>query len=371
MKIGFLNVSEINFDIDTPLTSPLGGSESAVCYLSQELTRLGHEVVLFGSFSKKFKLRGINHIPRQDLHLPKWKDLDFLVIVNFPQFGPEIKQVLGKRTKLILWNQLADDQEAVACLKQKKYRKVFDGYVFVGNWQMDWHVKKFSVDPDKSIVLRNGISPKFEGLFGISDDILKHKDKPPSLIYTSAPFRGLELLINLFPIIRKKVPGTTLKVFSSMKTYQTPADKEKKDYGALYDKCRNTRGIEYHASIPQGRLAKVLFKASVFAYPNIFPETSCIAAMEAMAAGCLIVSSESGGLPETTAGFASLIEIDGNLQKYSQDFIDQTVNSLRQFKNGDKEIKNKLFSQVAFVNRDYTWTKRAISWNDWLKSLKR
>src|SRR3990167_9076667 len=148
MKIGFINESEIRFDVDTPLSSPLGGSESAVCYLSEELTKLGHEVVLFGSFGKKFKIRGVKHVPKQDLFLPKWKGLDFLIIINFPQFGPEIKPALGRQAKLIFWNQLADDQPAIAdWLGVAKYQDAFDGYVFVSNWQMGWHIKKFSIDP--------------------------------------------------------------------------------------------------------------------------------------------------------------------------------------------------------------------------------
>jgi len=98
------------------------------------------------------------------------------------------------------------------------------------------------------------------------------------------------------------------------------------------------------------------------AYPNIFPETSCIAVMEAMAAGCFIVTSRLGALPETTAGFGKLIDVDGDWQRYGNFFIREILNFLYEPKD--------LSSQVAYANRHYTWKVRAKEWEKWIKTLK-
>jgi len=44
MNIAFVNFHTLIFDTDTPYQKPLGGSESAMCYLAEHLAKLGHKV---------------------------------------------------------------------------------------------------------------------------------------------------------------------------------------------------------------------------------------------------------------------------------------------------------------------------------------
>ena len=46
MHIAFLDTT-YQYTTDTPYKSPLGGSQSALCYLAVELTRLGHAITIF------------------------------------------------------------------------------------------------------------------------------------------------------------------------------------------------------------------------------------------------------------------------------------------------------------------------------------
>jgi len=84
--------------------------------------------------------------------------------------------------------------------------------------------------------------------------------------------------------------------------------------------------------------------------------------MEAMAAGCFIVTSRLGALPETTAGFGRLIDVDGDWQRYGNLFIREILNFLYEPKD--------LSSQVAYANKHYTWQGRAKEWEKWIKTLK-
>jgi len=369
LKIGLANFTLMTYSVETPYNEPLGGSESALCYLAEHLARHGHKITIFGNLPYPFIARNVRHEPKQDL-IKKENNFDFFIIQNTPLQGLEIKKKLSAKTKLIFWSQHASDQPAVQCLKEKEIKEAFDAFILISYWQlMDYRIA-FKLKPSKCFILRNAISPAFENLFTTDKSILLAKAKPPVLVYTSTPFRGLNLLIKLFPLIREQIPQARLKVFSSLKVYQASKEEDKKSYGKLYETCQRITGVEYVGSISQTKLSQELKKALIFAYPNTFAETSCISAMEAMAAGCQIVTTHLGALAETTAGFAKLIPISTSQEQYCQNFVNETVNILRKFLIGDhEELSDTLVRQVNFANNCYTWEKRAWEWEMLLKLI--
>src|SRR5262249_14555257 len=150
----------------------------------------------------------------------------------------------------------------------------------------------------------------------------------------------------------------TLKVFSSMQIYRVAPEADQAQFGNLYEKCRQTEGVELIGSIPQPQLAAAMRSVTAFTYPNTFPETCCIAAMEAMAAGCCLVTSDLAALPQTTAGFARLIPVGGALVEYENDFAAQTLSALGSFQSSESALRR----QVEHANAHYTCENQAKRW---------
>lgn len=370
MKIAFVNFTPLVYTVDTPYEKPLGGSESSLCYLAETLAKLGHDVTLFARVNKTSTIRGVLHIPDTDIRVSTLKDLDILVIQNTPSEGPGLRALLSPKTKLILWTGHAPDQPAVSCLKDKNIHKSFDRFVFVSRIQLESYIQTFGVDRKKSWIIRNAISPAFENIYKVGENILSHKSTPAHLSYTSTPFRGLDFLLAMFPSIATAVPNVELDVYSGMEVYQSTPSEEAAAYGQLYQACQNTPGVNYIGSISQIELASKLSKVLVLSYPSTFAETSCIAVLEAMAAGCLIVTSNFGALPETTAGFAKLIDMTEDYREYGGHFISEVVSILRRFNSGDRvELNDLLTRQVAYINSCYTWSTRGLEWQSWLQDL--
>lgn len=385
MKIAFLDPSDWDYTIESVYQKPMGGSQSALCYLAERLAQQGHEIFLLNNTSMPGRWRGVsclslplNRVPRDVL-----RSLDAVIVLNVAGHGLKLRKFFGDRIRLILWTQQLPILSVMQPLENLAERSVYDGIALVSEWQRDRFVDYFGIDRDRTAVLRNAIAPTFGNLFPPGTSILARKSQPPILAYTSTPFRGLDLLLEVFPKIRQAVPGTRLKVFSSLKVYQVSEQLNESAFGLLYQKCRDTEGVEYVGSIPQPELARELCKVSVLAYPSTFQETSCIAVMEAIASGCRIVTSDLAGLSETSGRFARLVSVEDVLgfssgnnwefslredwKTYANRFIEATVQVLRECQGTGAE--SLLRQQVDSINHSCTWEVRSQQWVEWLSHL--
>ena len=110
----------------------------------------------------------------------------------------------------------AADQPAMQPLQAAAVRDLFHGFALVSDWQRQCYARQFALDPGRCQVLRNAAGPPFVELFADGHAAWAAKTWPPLLAYTSTPFRGLDLLLDVFPAVRLAIPGTQLLVFSSM-----------------------------------------------------------------------------------------------------------------------------------------------------------
>jgi tetratricopeptide (TPR) repeat protein len=370
LRLAFASFSPFAYTIDTPYRQALGGSESALCYLAEALAQQGHEVFLLNANPAPTICRGVRCLPLSAASIRQMGPLDAMVVQNLAGKGQELRALLPPFTVLVFWCQHAHDQPAVQPLHDAAERQAYDRMVFVSDWQRQQFVQQFGLDPERTLVLRNAIGPAFTALFAENTPILAQKVRPPVLAYTSTPFRGLELLLDAFPRIRQAVPGTIRKIFSSMQVYQIPQAEEEARYGTLYRRCRETEGVEYIGSLPQPELAGQLRAASVLAYPNTFAETYCIAVLEAMASGCRIITSDLGALPETSAGFAHLIPMNGDRAGYLDQFAEETIRALQEMTAADPvDAERCLRRQVDQINQHCVWPVRAQEWLTRLRSL--
>jgi len=367
MRIAFADFAIWDYTIDSAYERPLGGSQSALCYLAEELARGGHQVLLLNNTARATTSRGVVCKPLSGLTSGTLRGLDALVLQNAVTPARDLKPHLDAATRLILWTQHAHDQPAVQTLKEPGTRGLFDAFVLVSNWQRDMYLQAFGLEPGRCQVLRNAVGPAFYDQLADADDLIKNKATPPILAYTSTPFRGLGLLLDAFEKIRQGRPAVTLEVFSSMQVYQFSADKDQAQFGELYRRCQQTAGVHYVGSLPQPELAKRLARASVLAYPNSFPETSCIAVMEAMAAGCHVVTSDLAALPETTAGFGTLVPVTGNWDAFTGHFVEATLRVLEAEPSAAEQIRRR--SQVEYVRDELSWKKRSAEWVIWRANL--
>jgi glycosyltransferase involved in cell wall biosynthesis len=361
MRLAIIDLVRWDYTVRTPLERPLGGSQSAICYLSVELAKLGHEVFLANQHPQADYLDGVYHTPIQSLPIATLRSMDAVVVQNNASPALELRNFLTPEQPLILWTQHAHDQPGMQKLRDPNVRGAFSHFAFVSDWQRDQFVQEFSVPRSATAVLRNAISPPF-----LASESRPFDWSQPRMAYTSTPFRGLNwLLESIFPQIRAAIPSATLDIYSSMAVYQVAGDKDQADFGALYDLARTMPGVNYIGSVAQARLAEALAGTWLLSYPNHFAETSCISVMEALAAGCDVVTSALGALPETLAGLGTPIELTGDASAYCDRFA-QAVIEKHALAMRDPRAYQALREQRIAVARRANWAQRAQDWTDCL-----
>ena len=347
-KIGIMVITNLAAAFSDPQwceTSPLGGSEASAVHLSSSLRALGFDVEIF-----QHDTAVKNDTYDVFISLRFWEIFASGVRpgrLNYLWCQDDIDQ---QRTKKLFNKEIADKVYA-AC----------DGIIMLSHYQRSQWTQYLHAPYDKIFLTTNGI---LLNRFDIDRESLAAR--PPTCYYASTPFRGLAPLLKAWPLIKKTVPQAELHVFSSMQIYGMPEEqfnsetnRQYYNFQPLYDLARSLDGVSYHGSVGNARIREAASKSRVLAYPCIFPETSCITAMEAMASGCVVVGSALGALPET-AWLNPLVHVEK-----------EEKNSYVQLDQWTAEVCNMLENDAAYlpiaqrnlnIASSFDWGKIAPQW---------
>lgn len=272
-----------------------------------------------------------------------------------------VREVKPDKINIYWLHDLADDPE-VFHLTNQDSRDRFDAFIFVSHWQKEQYHAKLMLPFDKTYVMPNAIehfAPGFE----------KDQNGPIRLIYHTTPHRGLHLLVNAVALLHERLNlDIHLDVFSSFNAYGWP-DRDK-PYQHLFDFIQAHPAMTYHGYQPNDIVRDHLDKAHVFAYPSVWPETSCIAMIEAMAAGCAVVAPYFGALPETGWRWPFFYQWSDDPEVHYSHFVG-TLAAVLQHVRTNNSIVQRLAYQKESTNVFYAWERRIHEWNGLVEELIR
>ncbi len=267
--------------------------------------------------------------------------------------------LLEKNEINVLWMHHFVNQKEAKNLASEDFVNKLDWIVYNSNWNLEQHIKKFKVPKNKSIVIKNAIEKV--------EFAEKPKDKI-NLIYHTTPWRGLRILLNVFKKLNLR--NVELDVCSSTIIYGKKFDSILgKTYQDLFEECKNTKNINYFGFLENKKIIEKLKKMHIFAHPSIWPETSCIAAIESMAAGCEVVTTNLGALNETCSPFGNIINFERNPKDLEKKYSEALLNSIKNFWSEENQKKLKLQSQT--INETYSWDVRSVEWKNFFDKIRK
>ena len=305
----------------TIYTQALGGSESAVAYLALALTQAGDTVTVFThGVDNEYIFDGVRYINVSRINEIIAKE-EFDVVVS--SRWREVTEAPWKTQSIVFWSHDLNDGNHSPI---RANRIVMLSKFQASTWQF----------PDENVsYIGDGIDSS------VFNNKIKYIRNPNMLIWTSNVDRGLPIAARIMQEIRRRWPDYELHVYGGPAVYGWDPR-----YGeAFLPRPCDIGGVFIHDPLPRSALANVIKNSFAMFYPTTWPETFCMATLEAQACGTPVIAPPFGALTET---------IKGGVLTYDY------LNAISQLRNPNKW--NKLSDLGTDWGLDNTWSVVARKW---------
>jgi glycosyltransferase involved in cell wall biosynthesis len=326
----------------------ISGSEYMAMNLAKEFTKFGYRTFIFGSFEDEENnidyqgiYDGIQYIDYKSF--PEFSSkyiIDYLIISRFVSNLVYYDNILN----VYLWvHDILPHMSNNAPVFQSHLVK-FKGFIVLSSWQKKYVMDHIGVPENMMILSRNAI---------YSERFLNYNPDtkiPYRFIYISDAYRGLEHLIDMMPKIKEKYPETTLVIYTRIEHIE-----EK-----VMDAIKSMDYVSLNSRVSQDTIKDELLKSDVWLYPTNFPETYCISALEAMAAGCLVAGVKYAGLTDTVGNRG--IMVNHPIEENKNELLEKLF-----------YVMDRPVLKTGYVNKAREWAMQQTYYNlavEWLRIFK-
>ena len=295
----------------------------------------------------------------QVAYLEKYVNKNLLNKVQITTSVPE-KIPLAISKGNILWVHNSYDQvNLIDWFKNKFNHGKYDWYVFNSHWTYEKYRYFYKIPTEQSLVIKNGFDDSL---------IIKTKfktNKKIKLIYSSTPWRGLDVLLDAMEQVKSN--NIELDVYSSTQIYGDQfKEMNDKQFINLYERAKKIKNVNYKGYLDHSELMKILHTYDVYIHPSIFEETSCMAAMEALACGLVAVTTDLGALYETCCDFPIYVPYLNNHKALATQFA-YAIESLPHIMKDIDEDKMRF--QQKYYRQFYHWDVIKTNWERFLNGI--
>ena len=331
----------IVFDGRSLEAGPLGGVESSIVNLVQELAKRGHDVHVRNNCAQALDHRDVSWRPigeawpdNVDLYIANRGDK---VIQRMPDAGRTVFWIHNPAGYLMKWRYLSK-------LWWTKPAIIFIGRVHETTYPA-W------APSGERIVIPYGLSEDF--CAAAASDAMP----APRAVFTSNPLRSLDWLLDRWAQdIQPNVPEAELHLFTGAATYGSAGDAKANQMAAVLaqaDALMN-QGVVLRGPVPKSQLIDEFREARCMLYRGDVNETFCLAVGEAQAMGVPAVVQKYGSVVERV--------IDGETGYVADDdraFAEAAIKLL-----SDEELWRRQHRTALDKQRSWRWPDAAAAFEN-------
>ena len=282
------------------------------------------------------------------------KNVDKSLLKKYAIHLSRPRKIYDNVKNILYSHDLAMDPEN-KILKDNGWEK-FDHFVFVSYWQRDQYILIYGIPYSRCTVIQNSIELEYSPLQKQTDKI--------RLIYHTTPHRGLELVYPIVDELSKEYDNIHLDVYSSFGVYGW--EQRDEPYKELFDKIKNHSHMAYHGAVSNSTVLEALRDSHIFLFPSIWQETSCIAMIEAIRSGVLVVHPSYGALQETAVDATIMYEYTEVANDHAN-MAFSVVKNLLAAQKIQPELFNNMTNSERFILPKNGINNFTNSWNNLLR----
>lgn len=333
----------------SPEEKALGGSETALVQVARALANRGHRVEVYCHCPAPGWYQGVVYHDTSEIVRAALENRWDVLIVSrfFSVFDLPLQAGLK-----VLWNHdILDMPEELA-----KRLKQIDLMLMLSRFHAKDYIDKLPECAAKIRYTVNGLDLDLMDRASAGSSI-----EPGKVTYVSRPERGLKLLLTeAWPALKKRHPHLNLQICG----YEVNATNIPQPLRRLYDDMQkmieHSQDVQSLGALPKEQYYAHLASCEFLLYPCVFPEISCIAALEAQALGTPIITSDSFALSQTVRAEDFLIQGKPGSPGYVQRFIDRVSH----FIINPQEAAKLASHSRRVVREEHQWSSIARQWEE-------
>jgi glycosyltransferase involved in cell wall biosynthesis len=312
--------SSVLYNPDDLKTKGVGGAEVCIVNLAKELYRANNEVIVYNNCSQEGVYDGVIY-----RHYNNYVTQHCKMLIGCESFPSRYNA-----DKVINWSERPQKRDAI--------RFNVDKIVSPSNWH------KGFLNDNRVVVIPNGIEEIF------FTDKIKH---PRRIVYAGFTGKGgMAILPDIYTKIKSKYDDVEMIVCGDGGLWGQNDSK----FNQIYLNLKNA-GISYIGNVSNIELAEIMSTSSVLINPvgSHHRETFGLVVGQAMASGCIPISSGEGNLGDliNETGFTLFGEIS------TPEWIDEAVESISEVFNMSEYDLKKCQDECRDEAKKYTWDKTA------------
>lgn len=322
------------FNINTPYESPLGGSETSLCFMVKGFLEIDNKnkIILLNNTNTKTETDRFIHDAFNTINFYKYLNNVDIVIFNRSILGLNTHDLKNhkRNKKYYLYCADAFDVQLTSDYFNKDLINLFDKIICKSKWQLNTYIQYFNIPINKMIHYGN-----FLDCIKNINNTKRTKD----FIFASVPHKGLEVIPRLVMDLRLRLKNNfTFTIISSFDLYRD--NKQQSLYNKYLEllSCMNNVFVEPLCNFNDLNYKFLNHKFVI--HPHTYHETFCNIFVQSQLHECIPISVNVGSTSEViyhNNKYNPIVTNGVNIYKRStyESFIEKII----EFYNYDRENK--------------------------------